>query len=324
MVIKQKLNSGTLHNPFNLYDMVCITVLPFICYSALQFAHLFPHILWSKAKLYYISAQWKYDNINTLFDNSIGTWGTDYFLAVVMGYGAWKCFLCRKSRYTDGLRYTSSILFFLYFLSVLSGGIAHQHFKVNELDTVLFRVLWYICVVTVAMAGGAMGAVGSKLCKALTDMGVESYFHVFIVPDVFWYGWSAILAYFCAIGELSYHRPACDIFIAGTTQILPTCYCILAIISRKWDQEKKKDMELQLFLKDITPLHRALFCVSWLLNCPLLPAYPLLLHQELPEGLINSMLHFNLFCAWGLQCYTVHRFSLAFANAEKRSLTRKK
>lgn len=307
-------------------ELLSLLLLPFICYAAFTFSKAFPRILWSKSVLYYIPAQWEYNEENTHFDNTILTWGTDYILAVIMSYGSWKCLSCKQMSLTDELRHTSFLLFFLYFVSVLSGGVAHQYFRtLDSLNSTSFRFLWFVCVSTVAMAGGAIGAVGSKLCKAFDEMGVESYFNVMILPDSFWFGWSIMLTLFCANGDMSYYRPAADIFIAGTTQIFPTVYVILITISHKWSSNNSSQSDtLHNFLKLVTVFHLILLCVSFLLNAPLLPAYPLLLHMKLPAGVINALLHCNLLVAWGSQCYSVYRLSLAFANAEDEKTLNKK
>ena len=290
-------------------------LLPILSYLTIKFAYIFPNILWSKSHLYYIPANWLYDETNTVFCDSVWTWGTDYILATFMALGAYRLYFrsyttSRSREVLSGVPTTASILMILYTLSVLSGGYAHQHYHtVKSLNTQSFKITWFICVGTVAMAGGPIGAIGSNLAKSFNKMNAESYFHVPILPNVFWVGWSILFTAWCYNGDMSYKRPPCDIFIAGTTQALPSFYSILVLLSFKW-KSNKNDLILKSFLEKVTPMHRFLYMLCWVLNAPLLPVYPHLLHVGLPEHVINTMLHCNLFVAWSLQSYTTRRFCL--------------
>jgi len=320
-----------------------LPLLPVAVYGTLQFSLAFPEMLWSKASLYYIPAWWHYDKTNTFFDNTAWTWGTDYAIGAFMAIWAWKCITCKGSLLNNDLRHVSALLLALYCISVLSGGWAHQHCKtLNCLNSFYFRLLWFVCVGTVAMAGGVIGAIGSKLGKSFDACDVKTHFRVPILPDHFWIGWSILLTAVCALGGMSFKRPACDIFIAGTTQFVPTAYSIITVFSRKWNIPKDDSNRchnqnhfngkthatttktLQKYITDNVSLsHRLLYYISLLLNAPLLPSYPLLLHQKLPLGLINTILHANLLIAWSLQFYTVWGFALVFANAQENSKQKK-
>lgn len=217
-----------------------VPLLPLAAYGTLQFSLAFPAVLWSKAPLYYVPAWWHYDETNTFFDNSAWTWGTDYAIGAFMAFWAWKCLTCKGSILNNELRYVSALLLALYCISVLSGGWAHQHCKsLDCLNSAYFRFLWFICVGTVAMAGGVIGAIGSKLGKSFDACGVKTHFQVPILPDYFWIGWSILLTAVCALGGLSFKRPACDIFIAGTTQFVPTAYSIVIVFFTKMDSCNK-------------------------------------------------------------------------------------
>lgn len=298
-------------NEVNIW--LSLLLLPVFSYLTFKFSCIFPDILWSKSHLYYIPANWEYDELNTVFDDSMWTWGTDYILAVFMALGSWRLLLCTGSREAlSGVPATASIVMFLYSISVLSGGYSHQHYHtVESLNTSSFKINWFICVGTVAMAGGPIGAIGSNLAKSLNKLNVDTYFSIPILPNIFWFGWSIIFTALCYNGDMSYKRPPCDIFIAGTTQSIPSFYCIMVLLSYKWNTNCDGITDTaKRFLHKVTPLHRFLFILCWVLNAPLLPAYPYLLHIELPEHIINTMLHCNLFVAWSLQSYTVRRFCL--------------
>lgn len=309
--VNKKLNDGKT-NEMNL--LVSLLLLPFFSYLTFKFSCTFPSILWSKSHLYYIPANWEYDELNTVFDDSMWTWSTDYILAVFMALGSWRLlFYSAGSRETlSGVPTIASIVMFLYSISVLSGGFAHQHYHtVESLNTSSFRINWFICVGTVAMAGGPIGAIGSNLAKSFNKFNVDTYFSIPIFPNTFWVGWSIIFTALCYKGDMSYKRPPCDIFIAGTTQFIPSFYSIMVLLSYKWNINNDGiTVTTKRFLNKVTPLHRFLYILCWVLNAPLLPAYPHLLHIKLPEYVINTMLHCNLFVAWSLQSYTVRRFCL--------------
>lgn len=296
-----------------------LLLLPIISYATFKFSLAFPEILWSKATMYYIPAGWTYDEDNSVFDNSVWTWATDYIIAFFMALGSLYCLRCKGSILNSEIRYLMAGLLSLYFASVLSGGICHQYFKtVESMNSISFRLLWFICVGTVSMAGGLIGAIGSNIAKSLNALNVESHFKVTVIPNIFWIGWCVVLTAICASGEMSFKRPPCDIFIAGTTQFVPSAYTILVILCRKWNLLPNINYErkTKFIQKETTLLDRSLICISFVLNAPLLPLYPLLVHQQLSLGLINTLLHTNLLMAWGLQCYSVRRLCFKLAEVE--------
>jgi hypothetical protein len=76
---------------------------------------------------------------------------------------------------------------------------------------------------TVTAAGGFMGACGSQLGRLTGG---------FYVPEWAWVGFGTFATAVCMAGYMSFQRPACDIFIAGITQLPSTLYiCLLAIFS---------------------------------------------------------------------------------------------
>jgi len=181
-------SKATTNNEVNIW--FSILFLPIASYLTFKFSCIFPHILWSKSYLYYIPANWQYDEINTVFDDSMWTWGTDYILAIFMALGSWRlyfsCTTTKSREVSSDVPVTASIFVFLYSISVLSGGFAHQHYHtIESLNTSSFRVIWFICVGTVAMAGGPIGALGSNLAKSFDKLNVESYFRMPIFPNYF-------------------------------------------------------------------------------------------------------------------------------------------
>merc|ERR1712038_336003 len=81
--------------------------------------------------------------------------------------------------------------------------------------------------------------IGSEICRKFlhANIGCNSRFSVPIIPDVLWCIYGFYMTTVCCMGGISYMRPACDIFVAGTTQFIPTMYCELVLLSLVW-QEK--------------------------------------------------------------------------------------
>ena len=103
-------------------------------------------------------------------------------------------------------------------MSVLSGGYAHYTFKtIEELNSMQFRICWIICVGCVTAAGGFMGSCGSQIYLAMNHSVAKEKvrFRLVHVSDLLWFIYGGFMTYVCANGEISYQRPACDIFVAG-------------------------------------------------------------------------------------------------------------
>ena len=202
----------------------------------------------------FIPANYKYDADLTVFDNTFLTYGTDYMLCWLMLYGAHQCYFAgindKKQtnacslqeenmlhidnnitfEYSLPLRQKSAALFICYAISVFAGGYAHQTFlSFDSLNTTIFRSIWTICVGSVTMAGGVMGMIGSEICRKFlhANIGCNSRFSVPIIPDVLWCIYGFYMTTVCCMGGISYMRPACDIFVAGTTQVSFSYVCYL-------------------------------------------------------------------------------------------------
>jgi len=268
----------------------------------------------------YIRASYEYDNDNTWFDNTILTWGTDYAIAVLMAFSALKCYLAtssqrgmRNERASSSLRNRSCALLLCYAVSVMAGGISHQFFTtIDSLNTTTFRILWTICVGAVTTAAGPMGMIGSEICWRLNANTDESKvrFRVPVIPDYLWYVYGGYFTILCILGEISYKRPACDIFVAGISQFVPTAYNVAVLLSIRWEDACAIESisKVSDFVSGSVKLfYRILFYVGFIGNSPLLPAYPLLVqYTELPLGVVNAMLHLNLTLSWGMQALCLH------------------
>jgi len=247
--------------------------------GTVAFSLFLPHVMTPEAaKEIYIPAFYAYDARWHHFDNTIWTYGTDYALAVAMCILA--C-LCLKARSTaTRLKNRAAGLLTCYALSVLAGGLAHQFYTtIDSRNSLSFRVLWTICVGTVTAAGGFMGSSGSEVAR---------HYGGKVVPEWCWLGFGGFTTAVCVCGFISFQRPACDIFVAGITQVPPTAYM----------------MGLGYFIlrEKVSEFYRWQCIVAFILNAPLLPMYSLLVYStDLSLAAINTLLHSWLFVAWGNQ-----------------------
>merc|ERR1712176_1056695 len=101
---------------------------------------------------------------------------------------------------------------------------------------------------------------------------------------------------------------------------------ILVILSHKWKKlpninhagdEQKVKKQTKLIQDETTIFHRFMICFSFVMNAPLLPMYPLLLHKQLSLSFINTILHTILLVTWSLQCYSVRLFCSILAKVEE-------
>eukprot|EP00956_Cyclotella_meneghiniana_P026859 scaffold59130_cov34-Cyclotella_meneghiniana.AAC.1 len=133
-----------------------------------------------------------------------------------------------SSKQTQKLRYYSAAMLTTYGLSTLAGGIAHQTVRgVDNLNTLHFKLLWIVCVGNVSFASCWMGLIGREIVSVVTgstddyDSRRESSSSSSL-PLGPWYIWpyyGCFMTAACALGYMSFKRPACDIFIAGITQV---------------------------------------------------------------------------------------------------------
>ena len=274
----------------------------------------------------FIPAFYNYDDQNTYFDNTILTYGTDYLICILMTYASYKCFMTRTT-----LGYKSCALFGSYAISVFCGGVAHENFHgVNELNTWRFKLWWIICVGSVTAAGGFMGMCGSDILhyfskannNTTSTMSNNQRFDMTstILSHSLWWIYGLYMTYICIMGEISYKRPACDIFVAGTTQFIPTMYCELSLLSMKWKDAipllegllpSSSTTTTTATTSTISRKVRIFFYIGFILNAPLLPSYPMLVqYTNLSLGVVNALLHLNLTFAWGMQAWSLYHICL--------------
>lgn len=191
-----------------------------------------------------------------------------------------------------------------YGISTLAGGYAHQTVRgVDNLNTLTFRWLWIVCVGNVSFASCWMGLIGREVNRLL-DGRLPSG------PGYLWPFYGAFMTCSCAMGYMSFKRPACDIFIAGITQFPSTFYCLGGLmmgvrnykhychrqITENRQQVKQHPME------NVLLRYRIMYYVGFIGNAPLLPMYPLLVqYTDMSLAGINTLLHSWLMAMWGMQ-----------------------
>lgn len=281
----------------------------------LKASQIFAALLNTSVVDLYIHASFSYDAVETHFDNTALTYVTDYMVFLWMLYGCVRlinlsCKFTGKSKRERQLRrlcFTTAGLMLSYSISVLFGGTAHYLCVSWEiLNTALFRMLWTVTVGMVTMAGGIIGLIGTEFAHLLsTTSDKRRRFHVIILPRWFWIMYGLVLTYVVYDGGMSYKRPVCDIFIAGCTQITPTLYAVLVVLSQKWEENEVTKPTLE-FGRNF----RIEYFIGFFLNAPMLPAYSPLLDSGLALGSINTVLHMGLSIAWGMQYRSIYNFGL--------------
>lgn len=284
-------------------------LVAFVSVFVLEFSHWFPFVIpgvASAAVKTYEPAWYQYDEEHTLFDNTVWTYGTDYLLTVVMSVLAIVCLrtvapeTCphkhEKNAASLKLRLFSASLLICYGISTLAGGWAHQHFTtVDSLNTMRFRVFWYLCVGNVSFASCYMGLIGREVQKVFGVKGA-----IPLEPWWFWPVYGSYMAVACGLGYISFKRPACDIFIAGITQFPTTFYCLAALGLRRWPKSRTAAGESPIDLVRLP--YRLMYYVGFIGNAPLLPMYPVLVqYTDMSLAGINTLLHSWLMVMWGMQ-----------------------
>eukprot|EP01082_Thalassiosira_pseudonana_P005843 g5350.t1 g5350 contig2:354052-355188(+) len=330
-------------------------LLTAVSISVLEFSQWLPFnipYVSSAAIKTYIPAWYRYDTTNSLFDNSVWTYGTDYLLTVVMTILAVKCLRATDASSSGSdaanvnsnvgnassfnLRMYSASLLICYAVSTLAGGWAHQHFTtISSLNTMHFRLLWIICVGNVSFASCYMGLIGREVqskfgVKGLLPLG----------PVWFWPGYGLYMTIACGLGYISFKRPACDIFIAGITQFPSTFYCLVALGARTWpslttkknasggaeggdvggvdEGGKKNAIEL------VRLPYRMIYYVGFIGNAPLLPMYPLLVqYTNMSLAEVNTLLHTWLMVMWGMQGISLLHLCRAISTGETSNVATK-
>ena len=267
-----------------------------IALGTVVFSLWFPYFLTpDAASKTYLPAFWKYDPELSHFDNSAWTYGTDYALTIVMALLAYSCLSASTSVETRALRLRSAGLLICYAVSVTAGGWAHQHYTTLEArNSLSFRVLWTICVGTVTAAGGFMGSCASEVSARFAVLPSR-------VPEALWFGFGLGTTLVCVLGGLSFQRPACDIFVAGTTQSPPTFF-LMAVVGCTMT---RKNCPINFIMK--------LVClVGFIANAPLLPMYSLLIqYTDWSLAAVNTLLHCWLLVSWTKQALSLRHFIVA-------------
>ena len=256
------------------------------------FANWFPFILAPEAaSKTYDWAYYSYEDDISHFDNTAWTYGTDYALGVMMLISAYSILRYSAANFTDKLAMRSASLMLGCFVSVIAGGIAHQYYTtVESRNTLSFRFLWTVCVGCVTGASTFMGMSASEAVRLYQQRPNCSRLlrQLPVIPNSFWWSYGIFITTVCAMGGISFQRPACDIFIAGITQTPSTFYAMSYFIL----VEHAK----------VSLSTRIIGLIGFILNAPLLPMYPLLIqYTDWSLASVNTLLHCWLCAAWSMQ-----------------------
>jgi hypothetical protein len=268
-----------------------------VAVAVTAFALWFPFALAPEAaNKTYDWAFYSYDPQVSHFDNTIWTYGSDYALAVIMAVLSYSILQYSRSNVSDRLCIRSASLLVLYGVSTAAGGYCHQNYTTLESrNSLSFRLLWTLCVGTVTAAPCAMGMSGTEVIRKFQQ---QPKCHPLLrklplIPDNFWWSYGMCITAVCAWGGLSFQRPACDIFIAGITQIPSTFYLMVFFYL------------VQHHIK-VSVSARIIGAVGFILNAPLLPMYPLLIqYTDWSLASVNTLLHSWLCVAWSMQGYSM-------------------
>jgi hypothetical protein len=251
------------------------------------------------SKVYQI-AYYEYDPLRSPFDNTIWTYGTDYALATITaGFAIWIILTSNRSSRDEHKRLAriSALMLILYSISTGAGAIAHQNFlTVESRNSTNFRLLWTVCVGTVYIAPAAMGVIANECVRIFQPRSncpplLQS---MPSLTDLYWVVYGAIGTIACALGYMSFQRPACDIFIAGGTQT-PCTFYLMGF----------------LYLVEHPGISKAMRIgglTGFIMNANLMPLYPfLVLECGWSLASANTLLHAHLCVAWSLQGLTLQR-----------------
>ena len=252
----------------------------------------------------YKLAGWSYPP-DAIFDNTWRTFLTDYVLSAICIYWAVRLFysdrvnkqrgeatlFCSDSERTEHqpaaspLRYRALLLLCHYAFQAALGGVSHQLYSGStaELNTYAFRAAWTAVVGATAAAGGCFGLIGSELLR-LADTRLQ-------LSNVAWLVYTIAMLALVASGALSCVRPACDVFIAGTSQAVPTFFlqaCLLV-----WRRKVATLVPWKAYW---------VLQASLMTNAPLVFVYPFLVQRSgLPLGVVNAAMHAWLAASWAAQ-----------------------
>lgn len=259
------------------------------------------------AKTYFL-AFYTYDE-ETLhhFDTTIWTYGSDYGLAIVMLFWSWRLY---QQSTPDTLPLCQRIwgLIVGYAISTTAGALAHQNYPDRESrNTWHFRLLWTVCVGSVTFASQPMGCIAAEVSKQFQP---HTSANLPQIPELLWRCFAITTTAVCAMGWFSYHRPACDIFIAGQTQT-PTSFFLMFVL---W--KIKSDPNMAAY---IHPRYLWMAIISFVANAPLLPVYPLLVqYTDMSLAQVNSFLHSYLLVSWSIQAISLTQIQKAVATLQQR------
>jgi hypothetical protein len=182
------------------------------------FSIYFPFLLapWAASRTY--TPAWYQYTVDSVFCNSVWTFGTDYFLAAVLA--TLQSTIPTSRPVSSAVAWRSRGLLASYCLSVLAGGLAHHlYVELPMRNTWHFRLIWTLCVGCVTFASAFMGSIGSELARVDESLKDMIAARIPVVPEPFWVAFGTFMTVVCAIGGISFQRPACDMYVSHIVTI---------------------------------------------------------------------------------------------------------
>lgn len=297
-------NSFALLEVHTVKDMISYTLVGILAGCLISwFSVTFPTLLFPQAATAtYILAGYVYDSETSHFDNTIWTYGTDYIIAIVMMYHIYR--FPKASQESSTIARYSQALLWSYASSVFFGGWCHQFYThMDSRNTWHFRLFWSLCVGSVTAGLAFMGSIATEMVRR-----DETMLCAFLpaLPGWFWFGTGATVSCLMALGQFSFQRPACDIFVAGVSQS-PSTFYIMAMLL----------YGLPTF--QIRQQTRYFGLVAFAMMSLTLPVYPLVItYTNLSLGTVNGLLHLWLCCTWSLQALTLRSIVMAIDSSVKK------
>ena len=251
----------------------------------------------------YELADWEYPP-HAMFDNTAATYVTDYMITIAMC--AIVLVFVRMDTTAADMKRHSILLLLTNGLSTLIGGIAHHTYsgEVKDLNSQRFYCMWCWVVGLTVVAGVWQGLLATALLRRCSGNHWSS---APSRPKLFWAVWAVSLVTLVLAGRLSHTRPACDIFVAGAMQAVPTGYLMFAV----WRSC------VQTTTLRIPPLNLAVLMTSIVLNAPLIFLYPYLVRScSLP--VTNTILHAVLLVSWSGQGFGLRSVLRAAASHKRK------
>mmetsp|Transcript_1881 Transcript_1881/g.4348 ORF Transcript_1881/g.4348 Transcript_1881/m.4348 type:complete len:291 (-) Transcript_1881:195-1067(-) len=251
---------------------VCVFMEAF-CFGAVYLG------LWLLGVDYVFSPQGSNPYLSTtIFDTTWWTWLTDYAVAAMCAFMAWRLATCSGDW---GVKWPGMALMLAYSIPTLLGGMVHQaagHWGVEALNSGLLGWGWVFTSAMVGLQGGVMLFIARGYLVNQTRLR----FPLLVLSNEACWAHTVLVVLGVLAGVFRCTRPAADIFLLGVTQAWPVMYVMAALASGT----------------TACSFTSAWCAGSFALLSPTILIYPLLVDAGFVVGHINCFLHAVIFVAW--------------------------